>query len=1117
MGRPPLRRRAVARTAVVRSLSPSPAEALEPRILLAAHAAAAVARGPLAKLGTTLAAAAVTPATDAVAVDSYATKGKGAALARAERRLGATAVTVHGREVHALVPTSALVELAAVRSLRFARPDDLVTHAGAVTSQGDVADRAANARATYGITGSGVTVGILSDSFNDAGNADTYATDVVTGDLPAGVQVLADDPTAGTDEGRAMAQVIYDSAPGAKLIFATAEGGQATMAADIASLVKAGAKVIVDDVSYLAEPMFQDGVVAQAVAAAVAKGVSYFSAAGETGSNGFASTWASATPAPPVPPGTPATTATALPTAAGSVPSAPGAPAYYGGTAFNFATDGTSNAFNTFTLAAGQSVTLSFQWDSPYYSVSGGAGATNQLDAYVLNANKSQIVGGGVNYDVGGDPTQVFTYTNTTGASAQFNLALVTEAGSALPGYVKYVDFTPGSKQWTYGPDSGTVFGHANAAPAGAGLEAVGSANYAQTPAFGTTPAVLEPTSATGTTPIFFDISGNRLATPVVRQAPGLVAPDGVDTTFFGASDTDGDGHPNFFGTSAAAASAAGVAALVLSKVPKLSPASLDTALQSSALDMATPGVDSQTGYGLVQADGAIAAALNATTGTVTGTVYLDNNGNATLDAGDAGYSGGATVFVDANRNGVLDPGEVSVKTATDGTFALAGVPVGSDPIRVVVPNGTIATAASATIAVSAGATAAGVNLGLFSYVFSGTNGDDSYLLQVDAKKNANVDVTLGTTTYTVAKALLPALLFNPGAGNDTLNVSFVNGSPMPTGGVTYDGGTGTNALVVTGSTGADTITVKGQQTTVNNTPGIQAVDVASETINGNGGNDYVSETTPVAAGETLTFNGVGTTEFAIRDSLPNSGAGYVYNAGTTPTSSGTLSVEVGSYALAGDPALTSRNLTVSVLAGAQLILPAAAAGTGVNVRHLAGISVAAGGTMTVAAPPTHADRAVLVVANTVTVAGTGKLDLGGNDMDVESGSLSAAVGYAGGAWTGPGLDSSAAAKDTSHLTALGVIANTPAGTTKAIYGSANLFDGVVNPAAAAVLVKYTYYGDTNLDGVVSAGDYSRIDAAFITPNATGWANGDFDYDNVIDGSDYTLMDNAFNLQPTAL
>jgi hypothetical protein len=60
------------------------------------------------------------------------------------------------------------------------------------------------------------------------------------------------------------------------------------------------------------------------------------------------------------------------------------------------------------------------------------------------------------------------------------------------------------------------------------------------------------------------------------------------------------------------------------------------------------------------------------------------------------------------------------------------------------------------------------------------------------------------------------------------------------------------------------------------------------------------------------------------------------------------------------------------------------------------------------------------------------------------------------------------------------------------------------------VLVKYTYYGDANLDGIVNGADYQQIDNGF-GMHLTGWSNGDFNYDGVVDGSDYSLIDNTFN------
>jgi hypothetical protein len=58
--------------------------------------------------------------------------------------------------------------------------------------------------------------------------------------------------------------------------------------------------------------------------------------------------------------------------------------------------------------------------------------------------------------------------------------------------------------------------------------------------------------------------------------------------------------------------------------------------------------------------------------------------------------------------------------------------------------------------------------------------------------------------------------------------------------------------------------------------------------------------------------------------------------------------------------------------------------------------------------------------------------------------------------------------------------------------------------------VKYTYYGDANLDGTVTGADYQQIDTGFGL-HLTGWQNGDFNYDGVVDGSDYSLIDNTFN------
>ena len=184
----------------------------------------------------------------------------------------------------------------------------------------------------------------------------------------------------------------------------------------------------------------------------------------------------------------------------------------------------------------------------------------------------------------------------------------------------------------------------------------------------------------------------------------------------------------------------------------------------------------------------------------------------------------------------------------------------------------------------------------------------------------------------------------------------------------------------------------------------------------------------------------------------------------------------------------------------------------GILTRNFSSISIASNASAFFSTAPLHSDRTV-VETNTLSVMG--QLDLGGNDMIVHNGNLAAittllTTGYANGQWNGTGISSAAAHNDTTHLTALGAIQNT-------LYGGAGqpLFDGTA-PLTSDILIKYTYYGDTNLDGKVDGTDYSRIDNAYLSA-ATGWYNGDFNYDGHIDGSDYTLIDNAFNTQRTAL
>ncbi|MDZ4818866.1 MAG: PEP-CTERM sorting domain-containing protein, partial [Planctomycetota bacterium] len=68
------------------------------------------------------------------------------------------------------------------------------------------------------------------------------------------------------------------------------------------------------------------------------------------------------------------------------------------------------------------------------------------------------------------------------------------------------------------------------------------------------------------------------------------------------------------------------------------------------------------------------------------------------------------------------------------------------------------------------------------------------------------------------------------------------------------------------------------------------------------------------------------------------------------------------------------------------------------------------------------------------------------------------------------------------------------------------------------ILVKYTFLGDANLDGLIDMDDYGLIDAIMrgIRPNL-GWISGDFNYDGSVDFDDYGLIDFAFGMQNAIL
>jgi len=482
--------------------------------------------------------------------------------------------------------------------------------AGAVVSEGDEQLRADEARAAFGVDGSGVTVGILSDSFNLDEFAETReAEDVANGDLPGTANTCTGESTpvdaalddyepgpeepAAEDEGRAMAQIVHDLAPGAQLSFATAFTGLTAFAANIEKLAEAGAKVIADDVSYFEEPFFQEGPVGVAVSNVTASDVAYFSSAANNNlinSGRDIASWE----APKF-------------RDAGACPA--GLPAY-AKHCMDFNPGAPVDSTFGLRVSRGATLRVDLQWKQPWHGVS------TDFDVYLLSsADKLLSVSENSNATLTQMPFEFLPWTNTTGTAQTVRLAINrcdSVCGGATGGdtgtprlkfalmqngggvtETEYPESSAGPEGDVVGP---TIFGHNGAEDA----VSVGAVRYNATEApesfssRGPVTHYFKPVE--GTTP------AETLASPLILAKPDLVATDGGANTFFGRCEAN---TWRFFGTSAAAPHAAAVAALERQAVPLATAAEVKNAQLETAVPV---GVFPPTavGAGLVDAAAAI-------------------------------------------------------------------------------------------------------------------------------------------------------------------------------------------------------------------------------------------------------------------------------------------------------------------------------------------------------------------------------------------------------------------------------------------------------------------------------------------------------------------------------
>ncbi len=262
--------------------------------------------------------------------------------------------------------------------------------------------------------------------------------------------------------------------------------------------------------------------------------------------------------------------------------------------------------------------------------------------------------------------------------------------------------------------------------------------------------------------------------------------------------------------------------------------------------------------------------------------------------------------------------------------------------------------------------------------------------------------------------------------------------------------------------------TISGTNTLTIDTPSSTALVIV------NGGSHDI--TAPVSLAKSTLFNITGSTN---KLKITNLSAG---SASVTKTGDGTLEV---------NQVQTSGALTVN---GGVLEVTLGGGSTG--VVSSSGLSIS-GGKIELhdndlvnnygAGPSNYTDVVNAVKSGLVLLGGTGTTGIGSAEVDAQT--------VAG--------------------TMLGVVDNGD----PLIAGAITALSGFTIPSpTSSVLVKYTWFGDSNLDGVVDGSDYALIDTGFTAGGALGgWVFGDYDYSGTIDGSDYALIDTGFISQTGTL
>ncbi|MFC1495973.1 S8 family serine peptidase [Candidatus Margulisiibacteriota bacterium] len=439
--------------------------------------------------------------------------------------------------IQAWIPYDKVEELAKksyVRNIRL--PGYAIPQTGSVTSEGDTIHRSDTVRSDLGHTGAGIKVGVISTGIYG------ISASQASGDIPLSYEALSARSDGNLNifngvydaEGLAMMEIVHDLAPGASLAFSNCNTS-AEMRNAIQILDETyNCNIIVDDLAFFDEPMFEDGSLNNKKDSIFNKGKLYFNAAGNFADNEYYEGVFS-----------------------GTIHSIGG----YSSTVHNF---GSGDWNNRIWIPAYSSVTVFLQWNDQF----GASG--NDYDLYLTDSSGSYKYSSSVNIQNGiDDPTEMISYTNY-GAGGYAYLVVKKYSGNdkQLKLFISGTDFDE------YSSAAGSVFG----SQAAKNAIAVGAIDHSF-------PTAIENYSSQG--PVRIDFPSYEL-----RQKPDICGIDNITVT------GNGGFVSPFPGTSAAAPHVAALAALIWSSNTSLTNTQVKNLLLNNAVDLGSSGYDNVYGYG---------------------------------------------------------------------------------------------------------------------------------------------------------------------------------------------------------------------------------------------------------------------------------------------------------------------------------------------------------------------------------------------------------------------------------------------------------------------------------------------------------------------------------------